>query len=415
MSHRKFEKPRMGHLGFLPKKRSQRARGKCKKFPRDDASKDPHLTAFLGFKAGMTHVVRDVDKPGSKLHKKETLEAVTIVETPAMVVVGVVGYVKTPQGLRALNTVWAEHLNDEIRRRFYKNWFKSKKKAFTRYAKKYTNGSINQELESLKKNADVVRVIAHTQVRKVKNLKQKKAHVMEIQVNGGDIAAKVDFAYKFFEKAIPVDAVFNKDEMIDCISVTKGKGFEGVITRWGVTRLPRKTHRGLRKVGCIGAWHPARVAFTVARPGQHGYHHRTEINKKIYRAVLARGLFLPLRRQLLGEFLELGDALVEVAFLRVSGGFGVDELLLRLLDAFPGEVHPVLDGERFVVDGRGFSGDPVVDAARVGARVDEGVAVHAELAHARPDRRALLFDDLGLVRRRGGFGLGDLRVEGCGC
>ena len=237
MSHRKFEKPRMGHLGFLPKKRSQRARGKCKKFPRDDASKDPHLTAFLGFKAGMTHVVRDVDKPGSKLHKKETLEAVTIVETPAMVVVGVVGYVKTPQGLRALNTVWAEHLNDEIRRRFYKNWFKSK----------------------------------------------KKAHVMEIQVNGGDIAAKVDFAYKFFEKAIPVDAVFNKDEMIDCISVTKGKGFEGVITRWGVTRLPRKTHRGLRKVGCIGAWHPARVAFTVARPGQHGYHHRTEINKKIYR------------------------------------------------------------------------------------------------------------------------------------
>ena len=77
--------------------------------------------------------------------------------------------------------------------------------------------------------------------------------------------------------------MFNKDEMIDCISVSKGKGFEGVVTRWGVTRLPRKTHRGLRKVGCIGAWHPARVAFTVARPGQHGYHHRTEINKKIYR------------------------------------------------------------------------------------------------------------------------------------
>ena len=249
----------------------------------DDASKEPHLTAFMGFKAGMTHVVRDVDKPGSKLHKKETLEAVTIVETPAMVVVGVVGYVKTPQGLRALNTVWAEHLNDEIRRRFYKNWFKSKKKAFTKYAKKYTNGTIQQELDNLRKNADVVRVIAHTQVRKVKNLKQKKAHVMEIQVNGGDAAAKVDFAYKFFEKAIPVDAVFNKDEMIDCISVSKGKGFEGVVTRWGVTRLPRKTHRGLRKVGCIGAWHPARVAFTVARPGQHGYHHRTEINKKIYR------------------------------------------------------------------------------------------------------------------------------------
>ena len=47
--------------------------------------------------------------------------------------------------------------------------------------------------------------------------------------------------------------------------------------------MPRKTHRGLRKVACIGSWHPARVGFTVARPGQHGYHHRTEINKKIYK------------------------------------------------------------------------------------------------------------------------------------
>ena len=36
-------------------------------------------------------------------------------------------------------------------------------------------------------------------------------------------------------------------------------------------------------MACIGAWHPSRVRFTVARAGQKGYHHRTEINKKIYR------------------------------------------------------------------------------------------------------------------------------------
>lgn len=121
------------------------------------------------------------------------------------------------------------------------------------------------------------------QIRKMKGLKQKKAHLMEIQVNGGTIAQKVDYAYGFFEKQIPIDAVFQKDEMIDIIGVTKGKGYEGVVTRWGVTRLPRKTHRGLRKVACIGAWHPARVSFTVARAGQNGYHHRTEMNKKIYK------------------------------------------------------------------------------------------------------------------------------------
>jgi len=36
-------------------------------------------------------------------------------------------------------------------------------------------------------------------------------------------------------------------------------------------------------VACIGAWHPSRVQYSVARAGQKGYHHRTEINKKIYR------------------------------------------------------------------------------------------------------------------------------------
>jgi large subunit ribosomal protein L3e len=117
----------------------------------------------------------------------------------------------------------------------------------------------------------------------MKGLKQKKAHLNEIQINGGDIAKKVDYACSLFEKQVPVDAIFQKDEMIDIIGVTKGKGYEGVVTRWGVTRLPRKTHRGLRKVACIGAWHPARVSYTVARAGQNGYHHRTEMNKKVYR------------------------------------------------------------------------------------------------------------------------------------
>jgi len=71
--------------------------------------------------------------------------------------------------------------------------------------------------------------------------------------------------------------------MIDIIGVTKGKGFESTIKRFGTRILPRKTHRGNRRVGCIGAWHPARVRFEVPRAGQLGYHHRTEANKKIYR------------------------------------------------------------------------------------------------------------------------------------
>ena len=59
---------------------------------------------------------------------------------------------------------------------------------------------------------------------------------------------KVDFGYSLFEQNVSVDSVFQPNEMLDTIAITKGKGTEGVVTRWGVTRLPRKTHRGLRKV-----------------------------------------------------------------------------------------------------------------------------------------------------------------------
>jgi len=284
MSHRKFEAPRCGSLQFLPKKRTKHHRGRVRSFPRDEAAKDCHLTAFMGYKAGMTHVVREPDRPGSKTHKKEVVDAVTIIETPPMVVVGLVGYTATPTGLRTLTTVWAEHLSEEVRRRFYKNWYQSKKKAFTKYAKKCAEepAAMEAELARMKQHCSVIRVIAHTQIKKV-GLRMKKAHVMEIQINGGDAAAKVDFGKALFEKEVNVADVFAKDESIDIMGASKGNGYEGVVSRWGVTRLPRKTHRGLRKVACIGAWHPMRVSTTVARAGQDGYHHRTEANKKIFR------------------------------------------------------------------------------------------------------------------------------------
>jgi large subunit ribosomal protein L3e len=284
-SHRKYEHPRCGSLGFLPRKRAARHRGKVKSFPKDDKAKKVHMTAFLGYKAGMTHIVRDLERPGSKMHKKEIVEAVTVIETPPMVIVGVVGYIETPRGLRSLTTVWAQHLSVDIKRRFYKNWYRSKKKAFTKYEKKYsTEGhkDITRELERIKKYCSVVRVIAHTQIQKI-GLRIKKAHVMEVQLNGGSVSDKVDWAFEHFEKTVDVGSVFEQDELLDVIGVTKGHGFEGVTHRWGVKKLPRKTHRGLRKVACIGAWHPSRVMYSVPRAGQNGYHHRTEVNKKVYR------------------------------------------------------------------------------------------------------------------------------------
>jgi len=284
MSHRKYERPRHGSLGFLPRKRCRHQRGRIRTFPTDDATQKPHLTAFFSYKAGMTHIVRDLDRPGSKMHKKEIVEAVTVLVTPPIVIVGLCGYIKTPRGLRCLCTVWAQHLPDQFKRALYKNWHVSKKKAFGKYSKKLQNTTqwYDKSITDMKKYCSVIRVIACSQVHKLR-IGQKKSHIMEIQINGGSVAEKVEFGLGLFEAQVRVTDVFKESEMVDCVGVTKGHGFEGVVARWGVTRLPRKTHKGLRKVACIGAWHPARVCWSVPRPGQCGYHHRTIINKKIYR------------------------------------------------------------------------------------------------------------------------------------
>merc|ERR1711924_84209 len=159
-------------------------------------------TAFAGYKAGMTHITREVDKPGSKAHKKEVCGAVTIIECPPMIVVGMVGYIETPRGLRSIATVWADHLSEECRRRFYKNWHK--------YKAKYTENegaAIQAECDKIVKHCQVVRALAHTQIKKI-NLRQKKAHIMEIQVNGGSVADKVAWIRDKFEKPVSIDTVF---------------------------------------------------------------------------------------------------------------------------------------------------------------------------------------------------------------
>uniref|UniRef100_A0A8C5GEM3 Ribosomal protein L3 like n=1 Tax=Gouania willdenowi TaxID=441366 RepID=A0A8C5GEM3_GOUWI len=285
-SHRKFHAPRHGHMGFLPRKRSKKHRGKVRTWPKDDPSLPVHLTGFLGYKAGMTHILREMHRTGLKQSKREEVEPVTVIETPPVIVVGIVGYIKTSRGLRSLKTIFAEHLSDECKRRFYKNWYKSKKKAFTKYSKRWQNETgkkqLDKDFQIMKKYCSAIRVIVHSQMCLLP-IKQKKAHVVEVQLNGGSISDKVDWAKEHLEQAVPVSAVFFQDEMVDVIGVTKGHGFKGVTSRWHTKKLPRKTHKGLRKVACIGAWHPSRVSYTIARAGQKGYCHRTEINKKIYR------------------------------------------------------------------------------------------------------------------------------------
>lgn len=279
MSCRKYHAPRHGSLQFRPKKRAASVKSAIRAYPADDASTPCHLTGFLSYKAGMTHVIRTKEvRAKNKIQTKEVLDAVTILETPPMIVHGIVGYTTTVNGLQRTKTVLANNLSENVIRRMFKQAYVP---GITYEDSRKNKGYTPEDIEELKKS-DYIRLIVNSQVHKIKSIGQKVSHVTEIQVNGGSIADKIEFGLKYFEKEINVTDVFNKNDFIDTIGVTKGKGFQGTVKRWGTTILPRKTNKGIRKVACIGAWHPSRVMYSVARAGQMGFHRRTQQNLLVY-------------------------------------------------------------------------------------------------------------------------------------
>ncbi|ADM12226.1 60S ribosomal protein L3 [Encephalitozoon intestinalis ATCC 50506] len=279
MSCRKFNAPRHGSLQFCPRKRSKTIRPSVGAFPADDISQPVHLTGFMGYKAGMTHVIRTKTQVAkNKQLSREVMDAVTVVEAPPMVVYGIVGYERTVTGLHRLPIVTVSYVNDGVLRRMFGNKYMEKEAAA-----QFCRGEVTESrVEEIKKRAECVRVLVQTQPEMVKTLGLKKAHIAEIQLNGGSICEKVEWALERLEKEIQIAEVFGENENIDVIGVTKGKGFQGTVKRFGVRKQPRKSRKGIRKVACIGAWHPSRVMYSVARAGQMGFHRRTEKNKRVY-------------------------------------------------------------------------------------------------------------------------------------
>merc|ERR1711991_1308899 len=208
-------------------------------------------------------------------------EAVTVLEAPPMVVVGIVAYKETPVGLKSLGTVWAHHVSTAFKRRYYKNWKQSAQKAFTQLKRfqKTRSGvaATAKTLQRFAKKGVVVRVIAHTQAQKLRNhrIGTKKAHIAEVQVNGGTIAQKLELAKSLLEKEVRVDTVFRQSEACDVVAVTKGHGLRAWCTarasracrarRTAVCARWRASARGTRSA-CRSRW-PARVrtVTTTAR------------------------------------------------------------------------------------------------------------------------------------------------------
>ena len=82
-------------------------------------------------------------------------------------------------------------------------------------------------------------------------------------------------------KEVKIDQVFQKGTEVDVAAITKGKGFEGPITRWGVKKKQHKSRKSVRALGTLGPISPATIMYTVPRAGQRGFHQRVQYNNRI--------------------------------------------------------------------------------------------------------------------------------------
>jgi len=112
-------------------------------------------------------------------------------------------------------------------------------------------------------------------------LEQKKPYVFEVAVKGGNIEKQFEFVNDLLGKEVKIDQVFDIGAEVDTAAITKGKGWEGPITRWGVKRKQHKSRKSVREVGSLGPISPQYVMYTVPRAGQRGLHQRTEYDKRI--------------------------------------------------------------------------------------------------------------------------------------
>jgi large subunit ribosomal protein L3 len=113
-------------------------------------------------------------------------------------------------------------------------------------------------------------------------------------------------------KKVKFSEVFKPGMYVDVLGITKGKGFEGPVTRFGVKRKQHKSRKSVRAVGVIGPWHPAAVMYTIARAGQMGFHQRTETGRRIL--LVGNAAEKPVTPA--GGFLHFGDVKGDYAVVR---------------------------------------------------------------------------------------------------
>jgi large subunit ribosomal protein L3 len=246
--------PHRGSLQFWPRARSSKHAARVRTWA---DVKETKVLGFVGYKAGMTHLL--VKEQNPKSHKKdlEIFTPVTVVECPPMKVYSIRYYAQDEdEQLKVVSEIFSKKVTKELKRKI----------------------DPSKKDNKAPENFENVKVLVYTQP-KMTGIGKKKPDLVEIEVGGKDMQEKSTYAQSLLDKEIKASEVFKDSEFVDVHSVTKGQGFSGTIKKFGVKRLHHKSEKKIRGIGTLGSWHPNKVSYTVAQAGKFGYHLRTEYNK----------------------------------------------------------------------------------------------------------------------------------------
>jgi len=244
-------KPRAGTLQFWPRKKSKKIYPNIKSWKK---TKENKLLGFIGYKVGMTHLHYLQQNPNIKKNI-ETVSAVTIIECPPLKPFSLRFYKKIPYGSQVITEVLSKNFNKELSRKIIMP---------------------KKQKEEIPKEFDYLKLLVYTQP-KLTGIGKKKPEIIEIGISGD-----LEFAKSLLnQKEIKIQDVLKENQYVDIHAITKGKGTQGPVKRFGVSLKQHKSEKGTRRVGSLGNW--TAKTWRVAHAGQTGFFKRTEYNKLIFK------------------------------------------------------------------------------------------------------------------------------------
>ena len=248
--------PHKGSMQFHHRVRAKRQYGRVRGWARIDLAKP---LGFAGYKAGMTHAIVHDKRPNSMTKNEKIFMPMTILECPPLRIFGYATYTQSPWGKRKKHQILSSKLEKNLGRKM-----------------NLPKQPVEMQMPTPEGLTDIT-LLVHTQPYRA-GISKKTPEVFEIGLGGKTVGEKLTAAAGLLGKELNVSDVFSEGQQIDTHVVTKGKGYQGPVRRFGVALRSHKSEKGTRGPGNVGSWTGNR-SWTVSHAGQHGYHLRTEYNK----------------------------------------------------------------------------------------------------------------------------------------